>query len=149
MMKKLGVAFIIIGAFILYSIAFHRANPALIAPDRTIGTNRSSQTGTAGSSGGVSGPYRDGTYTGSVADAQWGNIQVKVTITSGKVKDVQYLQYPNDRNRSIEINQYADPLLTNEAIQTQSGQVDIITGATDTSEAFIQSLSAALTQAQV
>lgn len=148
-MKKLGVAFIIIGAFILYSIAFHRSNPALIAPDSTIGTNRSSQAGTSGSSSATSAQYRDGTYTGSVADAQWGNIQVKVIIQSGKIKDVQYLQYPNDRNRSIEINQYADPLLTSEAIQAQSGQVDIISGATDTSEAFIQSLSAALTQAQV
>ncbi|BCL80482.1 FMN-binding protein [Ktedonobacteria bacterium brp13] len=150
-MKKLGVAFIIIGAFILYSIAFHRSNPALIAPDSTVGTNRSSplSTGTSGSSGAASKQYRDGTYTGSVADAQWGNIQVKVIIQSGKIKDVQYLQYPNDRNRSIEINQYADPLLTTEAIQAQSGQVDIISGATDTSEAFIQSLSAALTQAQV
>jgi uncharacterized protein with FMN-binding domain len=146
-MKKSGIAFIIIGAFILYSIAFHRSNPALIAP----GTNRSSPigTGTSGSSGTASAHYKDGTYMGSVADAQWGNIQVKVIIQSGKIKDVQYLQYPNDRNRSIEINQYVDPLLTTEAIQAQSGQVDIISGATDTSEAFIQSLSAALTQAQV
>jgi uncharacterized protein with FMN-binding domain len=58
------------------------------------------------------------------------------------------LQYPNERERSVEINGYADPQLTQEAIQAQSAQVDIVTGATDTSEAFMQSLNDALTQAQ-
>jgi uncharacterized protein with FMN-binding domain len=58
------------------------------------------------------------------------------------------LQYPNERNRSVEINSYADPILVNEAIQAQSAKVDIVSGATDTSQAFIQSLSHALSQAQ-
>jgi uncharacterized protein with FMN-binding domain len=92
--------------------------------------------------------YKDGSYTGSVADAQWGNIQVKAIIQNGKIKDVQFLQAPNDRNRSIRINDSADPQLTSEAIQAQSAQVDIVTGATDTSNAFIESLSDALSQAK-
>ncbi len=62
--------------------------------------------------------------------------------------NITFLQYPNDRNRSVEINNYADPQLIQEAIQAQSAQVDIITGATDSSEAFMQSLSDALSQAQ-
>ena len=62
---------------------------------------------------------------------------------------VQFLQYPDDHNRSVMINQYADPQLTSEAIQAQSANVDIITGATDSSEAFIQSLTDALAQAKV
>ena len=45
------------------------------------------------------------------------------------------------------INQQAMPILTQEAIQAQRAEVDIVTGATDTSEAFIQSLGAALAQA--
>lgn len=85
---------------------------------------------------------------GSVADAQWGYIQVKAIIQSGKITDVQFLQYPNERNRSVMINSYADPQLTSEAVQAQSANVDIVTGATDTSEAFIQSLSDALSQAK-
>ncbi len=60
------------------------------------------------------------------------------------MSDVQFVQYPNDRNRSIMINQYADPILDQEAIQAQSGNVDIITGATDSSYAFMQSLGRAL-----
>ena len=75
-------------------------------------------------------------------------VQVKAIIKNGKVADVQFLQYPNDRNRSVEINSYADPQLTSEAIQAQSANVDIVTGATDSSDAFIQSLTDALSQAQ-
>jgi len=73
---------------------------------------------------------------------------VQVVIKNGKITGVQFLQYPNERNRSIEINNYADPILVNEAIQAQSANVDIVSGATDTSNAFIQSLSNALSQAQ-
>jgi uncharacterized protein with FMN-binding domain len=60
---------------------------------------------------------------------------------------VQFLQFPNHRNRSQEINSQAMPILTQEAIQAQQAQVDVVTGATDTSGAFIESLSAALSQA--
>jgi uncharacterized protein with FMN-binding domain len=62
---------------------------------------------------------------------------------------VTFLQYPNERNRSIMINNFADPRLISEALNSQSANVDTITGATDTSEAFIQSLSDALAQAKV
>lgn len=61
---------------------------------------------------------------------------------------VQFLQYPSDRERSVEINSYADPQLTSEAIQAQGAQVDVVTGATDSSDAFMQSLADALSQAQ-
>ena len=83
-----------------------------------------------------------------MTDAVWGNVQVQVVIQNGKMIKVQFLEYPNDRNRSIEINTYADPILCNEAIQAQSANVDTVTGATDSSDAFIQSLTDALAQAQ-
>ncbi len=92
--------------------------------------------------------YKDGTYTGSVADAFYGNIQVRVTVLGGKITNVQFLQSPNDRSTSVEINQQADPLLAQEAIKTQSSTVDIISGATQTSQAFIQSMQSALSQAK-
>lgn len=92
--------------------------------------------------------YRDGSYTGSTADAYYGYVQVKAVIAGGKITDVQFLQYPNDRANSIRINSQAMPYLTQEAIQAQSAQVDIISGATDTSQAFIQSLSSALAHAR-
>lgn len=93
------------------------------------------------------GKYKDGTYTGSVADAFYGNIQVQAVISGGRITDVIFLQYPSDRNTSIYINSQAMPLLKQEAIQVQSAQVDGVSGATASSGAFIQSLGDALKQA--
>jgi len=93
------------------------------------------------------GKYKDGSYTGSVADAFYGNIQVQAIISGGRITDVKFLQSPNDRNTSIEINSQAMPLLKQEAIQAQSAQVDGVSGATASSGAFIQSLQSALQQA--
>lgn len=92
--------------------------------------------------------YRNGSFIGSVADAFYGNIQVKAIISGGQITDVQFLQYPNDRQNSIEINSQAMPYLKSEAIQVQDANVDIISGATATSLAFQQSLASALRQAK-
>lgn len=93
------------------------------------------------------GKYRNGTYTGSVADAFYGNVQVKVTVQSGKVTQVNFLDYPHDRSTSVSINSYATPLLAQQAVQAQSANVDGVSGASATSEAFRQSLASALAQA--
>jgi uncharacterized protein with FMN-binding domain len=96
----------------------------------------------------TSGQYKDGTYTGSLANARYGMVQVQATIQSGKITDVQFLQYPSDRRTSQRINQAAAPRLTQEAIQAQSAKVSIVSGATLTSRAFMESLQAALTSAK-
>lgn len=90
------------------------------------------------------GQYTDGSYTGSVADAYYGNIQVKAVVSGEKLSDVVFLQYPNDRQTSIEINTEAMGYLKTEAIKAQSANVDIVSGASDSSQAFIQSLGTAL-----
>ncbi len=94
------------------------------------------------------GQYVDGQYTGSVADAYYGNIQVQVTISGGKITDVAFLQYPSDRSYSRYVNGQAMPYLKAEAIQSQNANVDIVSGATDSSQAFQQSLASALAQAK-
>ena len=91
--------------------------------------------------------YKDGTYTGNVADAFYGNIQVQAVIKNGKITDVVFLQYPNDRGTSIEINTQAMPVLKTEAIAIQNAKVDNVTGATQTSDAFRISLDSALQKA--
>lgn len=95
------------------------------------------------------GLYKDGEYNGVVADAFYGTVQVKAIIQSGKLTDVQLLSSPNDRSYSIEINNTVIPILKAEAIKIQSAQVDIVSGATNTSNAFIQSLNSALNQAKI
>ena len=93
------------------------------------------------------GKYKDGTYTGSSADAYYGLVQVQVKIASGKIADVSFLNYPQDRGTSRSINSYAMPQLTQEAIQAQSANVSGVSGASDTSAAFRQSLASALSKA--
>jgi len=93
------------------------------------------------------GQYKDGTYTGSVADAFYGGVQVAAVISGGRLTDVQILQYPTDRGHSAQIGQQAMPILKSEAIASQSANVDIVSGATQDSQAFEQSLQSALSQA--
>lgn len=94
------------------------------------------------------GKYVDGTYTGSVADAYYGSIQVEAVISGDKLSNVVFLQYPNDRSTSRFINQQAMPELKAEAIQSQSANVDGVSGASDSSSAFKVSLASALSKAQ-
>lgn len=96
----------------------------------------------------ISGQYKNGEYIGDATDAYYGNVQVKAVINDGKISDVQFLQFPSDRRTSIEINTQAMPFLKQEAIQAQNANVDIVSGATATSRAFMESLHSALTRAQ-
>jgi uncharacterized protein with FMN-binding domain len=95
-----------------------------------------------------SGQYKDGTFNGPEVDAIYGLVQVQVVIQKGKISNVQFLEYPNDRRTSVRINSFAVPYLQQEAVQVQSANVNLITGATLTSEAFQMSLQAALNQAK-
>ena len=93
------------------------------------------------------GQYKNGTYTGDVADAYYGNVQVQAVVSNGALSNVVILDYPQDRSRSQSINSRAMPELVSEAIQAQSSNVNTVSGATDSSGAFRQSLSSALSQA--
>ena len=94
------------------------------------------------------GQYTDGSYTGVSADAYYGTVQVQAVISGGKLVNVVFLNYPQDRNTSRQINSQAMPYLIQEAIAAQNANVDIVSGATDTSQAFQQSLTSALSQAR-
>lgn len=94
------------------------------------------------------GQYTDGSYIGTPADAYYGTVQIQAVIANGALADVQFLQYPSDRDTSRYINGQAIPLLFREAIQAQSAQVDGVSGATFTSQAFKKSLASALAQAK-
>ncbi len=91
--------------------------------------------------------YADGTFTGSEADAYYGIIQIQAVVQNGRLVGIHVLQYPSDRQTSVRINRQALPWLRDEVISAQSANVDIISGATLTSEAFIRSIGSALRQA--
>ena len=172
-MKKFVLSFVVIVSFIGYSL-YQRALGAQKMPIITAQNTSNSQSSqtviqasptnasptsqfsippTAAAVVPTSAPtassgYRDGTYTGDSIDAFYGFIKVETTITNGRITAIKFLQYPNDRDTSISINQQADPMLAQEAITAQSSKVDIISGATDSSEAFIRSLQSTLDQAK-
>ena len=91
---------------------------------------------------------RDGAFTGKVADAYYGPMQVRALVKSGCLASVDVLQFPADRPASRRINSQALPILQDEVVHAQSRGVDVVTGATLSSEAYIASLADALQQAK-
>jgi uncharacterized protein with FMN-binding domain len=87
------------------------------------------------------------TYKGSSVQTRWGAVQVQVTISNGKITDVTTLKSPNGNGRDVEINNYALPILKQSVISAQSANIDTISGATITSNGYIQSLQSALDSA--
>lgn len=158
-MRKYTLGLLIGLIFLAYTTVLrHQHSEPVIAPSSLSQNNSSSSSGAAGSANSAptstnnsgtssSAQYQDGTYTGSTENAYYGNVQVSATVQSGKITNVNFLQYPNDNPNSIYVNQQAIPYLKQEAIQSQSSNVSIITGATFTSQAFVQSLANALNQA--
>ena len=92
--------------------------------------------------------YRDGMYIGSIENAVYGDLQVQAEIAGGKLVDITELKFPNDTGTSVAINMQALKLLKQAALQAQSAEVDIVSGASDSSPAFARSLKTALTKAK-
>ena len=86
------------------------------------------------------------TIDGPVVDTRYGPVQVEVVVAGGKITDVVALQLPTGR-RSGQISQYSEPILHDEAVHAQSANIDLVSGATYTSDAYTQSLQAAIDQA--
>ena len=130
----------------------------VLAPPTTSGTpsptNSSSPTTSASpspdaSSSGSSGSTGAQTYTGSTVSTRWGDVQVTITVTNGKITDVHVPVYPNNTRRDQEISAYALPILTQETQQAQSANIDTVSGATVTSDGYLQSLQSALDAAHL
>ncbi|HEU0050755.1 MAG TPA: FMN-binding protein [Patescibacteria group bacterium] len=154
-MKKIFLGLVIAAVFVLY-LEFQQGSfpslnkpisPQVIVPTPTAPSSSGNPPPVTNQSNPSSGQYKDGIYVGQVADAYYGNVQVQATVQGGKITNVQFLDYPHDRNTSQRINSQAVPALQSEAIQAQSANVDIVSGATATSQAFQQSLATALSQA--
>jgi uncharacterized protein with FMN-binding domain len=117
-------------------------SPTNSSPNTTAATSRGAATATAATTG-------TSTVTGAAAQTRYGPVQVRVTITNGKIASVQAVEYPTDRPKDVQINSYAVPLLDKEAVAANSAKIDTISGATYTSTGFKTSLQSALTQAGI
>jgi uncharacterized protein with FMN-binding domain len=84
---------------------------------------------------------------GKVINTRFGPVQVEVTISGSRILDVQALQMPYDRQYSAEISDYVAPYLRKMALRAQSANIDLISGATYTSDGYARSLQSALKKA--
>lgn len=92
--------------------------------------------------------YKDGTYTGSVIATRYGNSQVKVVISGGKITDVVVLQRQQVDQKSNQISASAVVTLKTKVLAAQSAKVSNISGATYSTQGYLQSLQSALDQAK-
>ncbi|CAN5483241.1 hypothetical protein BH10ACT4_BH10ACT4_07900 [soil metagenome] len=90
-----------------------------------------------------------GSFTGSSVDTRFGSVQVQVVVAGGKITDVKALHLTDDGGRSVQISNYAAPILRSEVIKSQSAKVSTVGGATYTSDAYLTSLQSALDQAGI
>lgn len=125
------------------------------------GTTGSTGTGTTGSAGSGTGSgtaaepttgaaaKAGGTYAGSVVQTRFGAVQVQITVKAGAITEVEALQLTDDDRKSVQISNRAAPLLRSEVLAAQSADVQTIGGATVTSDAYLNSLQAAIDAANL
>ena len=155
-MRKIVLALMgtVSGLIMLFSYHTSLSGPGTLAVPPAIGASTTTSAGGSSSSpaGGSSTPSAGGsstTVTGDTAQTRWGPVQVQVTVAGGKITDVTAVQYPNGNGRDQEINSYALPVLAKEALAAQSAKIDHVSGATVTSDGYVQSLQSAIDQANL
>ncbi|MGW4805131.1 FMN-binding protein [Kitasatospora sp. NPDC004272] len=147
------------GVVLLLSLKPHDASPAHAISASNANTGNAAGTGSGtgagtgpGPTGGATDTAQGGgaarTATGTAVNTRYGPVQVKVTLDGGKISKIDVLQYPTRDRRDQEINSYAIPVLNQEALAAQSADIDVVSGATYTSDGYTRSLQSALDQAK-
>lgn len=88
-------------------------------------------------------------YVGDPIGTRYGNVQVQILVANGKITSASVLQVPNRDRKDVQINNRAVPILNQQVVSAQSADIDMVSGATVTSMAYIQSLQSALDQAHL
>lgn len=115
----------------------------------TSGGSSAAAPSTGSSSSSSSAAAASGTFTGDSVDTRWGPVQVAITVSGGKITKSEAVVYPQGNGRDQEINAYALPVLSQEAVQAQSAQIDAVSGATVTSDGYLTSLQSAIDKAHL
>lgn len=89
-----------------------------------------------------------GTYLGDAVSTRYGDVQVRITVAGGVISAVDVPQYPNGGGRDQMINSQAIPQLVSETIGKAAANVDLVSGATYTSDGYAQSLQSAIDRAR-
>ena len=151
-MKRAALAIVGTVACLVLLLSFKTHAPAVTTPPAAIGTTGGSSPSPSPSPAKSSAPAKSTsgaakTYTGAAADTRYGPVQVRITVAGGKLTGVTAVEYPMNDPRDAQINAYAIPALDAEATSAGSARIDMISGATYTSEGYLSSLQSALDQA--
>ena len=137
-----AVASTIAGLVMLLSFKTHSTTAATAVPAATSTTTP----GGSSSSPSSSATSAAKTVTGDAAETRYGPVQVQITVKNGKVTAVTATEYPAGEPRDQQINAYAIPALNQEALQAGNANINLISGATYTSNGYIASLQSALSK---
>ncbi|MCA2225123.1 FMN-binding protein [Nonomuraea aurantiaca] len=140
----LAVVTTVIGLVLLLSFKPHDVTGATTQPPAAIAQTQTSATPAPTSAEGSTSAR---TVDGDAVDTRWGPVQVRISVSGGKISDVQVLQAPNENRRDVEINDRALPVLQEEALSAQSAEIDSVSGATYTSDGYTRSLQSAIDRA--
>lgn len=133
---------IAIDGYLLFLKADQASSTASTASSSTsTATSSSASSSSSSASLSTSSGLKDGTYSGKSVSTQWGDVQVQIKVSWGKITAVNVLKYPSDNDHSQQINK-------KEAVEAQSADIQQVSGATVTYEGFTQSLQNAITQAK-
>lgn len=92
-------------------------------------------------------PSATTTYDGDAVGTRYGDVQVRIAVTGGVITSAEAIAYPSGDPHDDRINGYAIPVLQDETVAAQSADIDMVSGATVTSRAYVESLQSALDQA--
>lgn len=130
--------------------SFRAGGGAPLEPSGSSATTSTPASGSAGSPSTTTpaaSAGADGQFTGSDVTFQYGDIEARVTFKDDKITAVDFPVDSAPDPRSQEINDAALPILTQELLSAQSLHIDGVSGATYTSNAFAETVQAALSKA--
>ena len=141
-MSTLTVVTLLFGYHTSTSSEMASGGTSVVAPAPGTGT-----TGTGSGTTSGTGTAQTATVTGSSTDTRWGPVQVQIAVANGEITDVTVVEYPTGNGKDRQINARALPVLVQETLDAQSADIDMVSGATVTSEGYNGSLQSALDEA--
>ena len=150
----LAIVSTVVGLVLLLTFKTHSTSgagspPAAIGTPSAGGASGASGSGGGSDAGGGAGTAGATTVTGAAASTIYGPVQVQIMVKGGKVTAAKAVVYPQDTPRDSQINAFAIPVLDREAASVGSDKIDMVSGATYTSQGYITSLQSALDQAKI
>lgn len=115
-----------------------------VTPSATASPSHKSKASASPTTAPASSAGASGSYTGDAVQTRYGPVQVKITVEGGTLTDVTAVKYPNGSRHDQQVNSRAIPILNDEALSAQNAKIDAVSGATITSNAYIESLQSAL-----